>query len=456
MSKSPSLFKRLLLGFLCAMLPIWLALLSILLVEQRHSLNDSETRWMRLDADKLLASVRSMPNRPDAIRDVAENVERLQNAYYLNTGMEHRYRVQVWRSGTPIYTSHDLPLTAPAVAKDGAVAMPALAAWNYWVARDPETGLIVRIAQRNGPEMLSSSTLSFYFLPLIVCFPFLLIPAWFVTRHGLRPLGAIVQQIEARSGSELSALAASPYVELSPLVESVNKLLHRLSQRLLREKEFLANAAHELKTPLAIIQLNSDALLGANDTARRQTAHAGLGEGLARATHTVHQLIALARSEADATTDAAQPLNLAELLRDRMVQVVQLALRRGIEIELQAPESCVLSLHRESMASLIDNLLDNAIKYSPQNSRVSVSLKSGTDEHGVQMCISDAGPGIPPALRRKVFERFSRVPGQDQSGSGLGLAIAELAAQRNDAAIVLETGALGVGLLARVEFDIHD
>jgi signal transduction histidine kinase len=455
MSKGPSLFKRLLLGFLCVMLPVWLALLGIFLVEQSHSSNDMETRWMRLDADKVLASVRSMADRPDAIRDAAENIERLQNAYYLNTSMEHRYRVQVWRGGTPIYTSHDLSLTAPAVATDGTVSMPGVAAWNYWVARDPATGLIVRIAQRNGPKVLSSSILSFYFLPLIVCFPFLMIPAWFVTRHGLRPLAVIVQQIEARSGSELSALVASPYVELAPLVESVNMLLHRLSQRLLREKEFLADAAHELKTPLAIVQLNSDALLAANDAARRQAAHTGLAEGLARATHTVHQLIALARSEADASTDAAHPLDLAELLRDRMVQVVQLALRHGIEIELQAPESCMLNLHRESMASLIDNLLDNAIKYSPQNSRVSVSLKSGADGNGVQLCVSDAGPGIPIALRRKVFERFSRVPGQDQSGSGLGLAIAELAAQRNGATIVLETGTDGVGLLARVEFDVQ-
>ena len=455
MSKSPSLFKRLLLGFLCVMLTVWLGLVTIFLVQQRHSSNDSETRWMQMDADKLLASVRAMSNLPDAIRDAAENNERLQNAYYLTTGMEHQYRVQVWRSGTPIYTSHDLPLTAPVVATDGTVAMPSVAAWNYWIARDPETGLIVRIAQRNGPEMFSSSILSFYFLPLIVCFPFLMIPAWFVTRHGLRPLGVIIQQIEARSGSELSALAASPYVELSPLVDSVNKLLYRLSQRLLREKEFLADAAHELKTPLAIIQLNSDALLGAHDATRRQTAHTGLAEGLARATHTVHQLMALARSEADATTDAAQSLDLVELLRDRMIQVVQLALRRGVEIELQAPESCVLNLHRESMASLIDNLLDNAIKYSPQDSRVSVSLKPRTDEHGVQLCVGDAGPGIPPALRRKVFERFSRVPGQDQSGSGLGLAIAELAARRNGATIVLETGSYGVGLLARVEFDVQ-
>jgi two-component system sensor histidine kinase QseC len=123
---------------------------------------------------------------------------------------------------------------------------------------------------------------------------------------------------------------------------------------------------------------------------------------------------------------------------------------RGIDIELQAPQSVELPLHRESMASLIDNLVDNAVKYSPQNGKIMVSLVN--EESGIRLTVSDEGPGIPEALREKAFERFYRIPDQEQDGSGLGLAIAGRAAVINHAVIHLDAGPGGTGLAAVVEF----
>jgi len=165
----------------------------------------------------------------------------------------------------------------------------------------------------------------------------------------------------------------------------------------------------------------------------------------------VHQLLALARSGADRDNAALQEMDLVELVCDRLALAGQLARPRGIEIELHAPQRCMLPLHRESMASLVDNLVSNAVKYSHDGGRVSVCI---VEEAGrVSLIVGDQGPGIPAELHAKVFERFFRLPGQDQPGSGLGLAIAERAALRNRGGIALSAGANGMGLRVTLVFE---
>jgi two-component system sensor histidine kinase QseC len=301
-----------------------------------------------------------------------------------------------------------------------------------------------------GEWLLQVSSIGYYLEPLLFSLPLLLIPAFFIIRVGLRPLKTIVGEIEERSATDLSPLAPSPYRELSSLVTSVNRLMERLTERLEREKEFLLDAAHELKTPLSIIQVNADSLNNSLTPQRQQEATEGLRQGVGRATHTVHQLLALARSDSDRDNADLQDIDLVELVRDRMAQAVQLATLRGIELELHSPEACHLPLNRESMASLLDNVISNAIKYSPSDSPVLVSVKQA--EGKVELTVADQGPGIPPELRQKVFERFFRLPGQDQPGSGLGLAIAERAASRNNGKISLCAGERGAGLTVVVEF----
>ena len=139
-----------------------------------------------------------------------------------------------------------------------------------------------------------------------------------------------------------------------------------------------------------------------------------------------------------------------QLVADRLALAGQLAATRGIELELLAPDSCALPLHLESMASLIDNLVSNAIKYSPQGGRVTIVI--ARDGQGVCLSVADQGPGIAPDMQRKVFERFFRLPDQDQPGSGLGLAIAERAAARNQGRIELANREDGPGLCVRVHF----
>jgi two-component system sensor histidine kinase QseC len=137
-------------------------------------------------------------------------------------------------------------------------------------------------------------------------------------------------------------------------------------------------------------------------------------------------------------------------VRGRLASAAPLALQRGIDIEFQSEASCGMPMHLESMAALLDNLISNAIKYSPEAGKIVVRLAAW--EQGYRLTIADQGPGIAPALHQKVFERFYRVPGQEQSGSGLGLAIAERAAERNEGTITLSGGADGRGLIVTVDF----
>lgn len=323
--------------------------------------------------------------------------------------------------------------------------------WLFTEQRDAASGLAVRRWQeRPGDWHFSLDGLSYYARPLLYALPLLVLPLWLLFRLGFAPLQRIGAQISARSAQDLTPLPPTQYVELAPLVGAVNSLMARLQQRLDREHEFLADAAHELKTPLAVIQLSSEALEQPG-TPAYQEARERLRLGVQRATHTVHQLLALARSGADSLDMSKGQHDLVDLVRERIALASGLAVQRHIELELDAPEQLSLWLNRESICSLVDNLVDNAIKYSPQGAQVLVQLQA--DGASVLLRVSDQGPGIAAAQRERVFERFVRLPdaqGQPCHGSGLGLTIVERAAAQHGATVQLRDGPGGRGLTVEV------
>lgn len=326
--------------------------------------------------------------------------------------------------------------------------------WLYTEVRDATRELVVRRWQeRPGDWHFSLAGLSYYARPLLYGLPLIALPLWLLFRLGFAPLKRIGAQISARSAQDLTPLPATRYVELAPLVNAVNSLMARLQQRLDREHEFLADAAHELKTPLAVIQLSSEGL-DQPDLRARDEARERLRLGVQRATHTVHQLLALARSGADALDLSKARHDLVDLVRERIALASGLAVKRRIELELVAPDELVLWLNRESLCSLVDNLVDNAIKYSPAGGHVVATLAEEDGAEGaVTLTVSDQGPGIPAELRERVFERFVRLQGdQDCHGSGLGLTIVERAAAQHGATVDLLDGPLGQGLTVKVSF----
>jgi two-component system, OmpR family, sensor kinase len=451
MTAQRSLFRRLLGGFLVVMLPIWLGVVGLAVYETkvlhaRHTAAENRG-WSR----QILLNLRSVAHDPAEVVRVATQVEKLR--YDMLREVDYWPKpvmLQVWLHGERIYQSEGgLPGGLAPPGPDSPALGPE---WSVDTERDAATGLVVRRdAMHDTSWLLTGSGAAYYLAPLLYSLPFVLVPAWFIVRRGLHPLREMVAAIEQRSGSELHPLPPSGYRELAPLAASVNRLMQRLTERVERDKEFLTDAAHELKTPLSVIQANAHLLLNHRDNpARQQEAGQGLRQGVARATHTVHQLLALERARHDSEAGALQPLDLAHLLRERLAHAAPLAMQRDVELELDTPDRCTLPLHRESIVALLDNIVGNAIKYSPDGGRVRVSLEA----RGAPplLAILDEGPGIAPELRAKVFERFYRIPGQLQAGSGLGLAIAERAARRNGANIELHDGDGGRGLRVQVRF----
>jgi two-component system sensor histidine kinase QseC len=449
MNKPSSLFRRLMLGFTGVITLVALAGFTYVAVEAKITQRARTASENAAHAREVLLHLREIAGEPVRMQNAAAALEAVRLAMFRDLDYHSRVRLRVWRHGALIYNS--LPALPDQLPAPGSAAARDSNAWVSAVQRDDASGLIVeRSHEIDDKWMQSFSGVSFLLSSTIFSLPLLLLPAWLIIGIGLRPLRSIAEQIEARAVSDLTALPESKYRELSPLVDAINRLMMRLSARIEHEHEFLTDAAHELKTPLAAIQINAHLLLSrsaAGQPGPSAEAEQGLRDGVARATHMVHQLLAFERARAE---PGSEPLPLTELggfVRGRMAAAAPLGLQRGVELEFQSAQECPMAVHVESMAALLDNLISNAVKYSPENGRVVVRLEDG------RLTISDQGPGIAPALQQKVFERFYRVPGQEQSGSGLGLAIAERAAERNGGRITLDSD--GAGLTVTVDFTPH-
>jgi two-component system OmpR family sensor kinase len=450
MLRKSSLFRRLMLGFSCVILSV--ALIGLLYVFAEAKLTQRNRTFFenKAYAADMLMHLKDISNDPAQMHAALQSTEsvRLQLANELQ--YHSHVRVRVWQHGRLMYNSQPaLPEHLPALATADKYG------WVRALEQDAKSGIMVERQHEIDDEwMLTKWGVSFLLSSTIFSLPLMLIPAWLIVGLGLRPLNSIAGAIAQRSDADLTALPESKYRELSPLVDAINQLMHRLSQRIEREHEFLTDAAHELKTPLAAIQINAHVLLNrcAQEVAERAAAPAeGLRNGVARATHTVHQLLAFERAQSEpSSVDECPVTDVAEFVRERLAVAAPLAMQRNIDIEFSADTDVCMPLHLESMAAVVDNLISNAVKYSPQDGKIVVRL-ARTDARA-RLSIADQGPGIEASLREKVFERFYRVPGQHQMGSGLGLAIAERGAARNGGVIVLSEGEHGDGLTAAIEF----
>jgi two-component system sensor histidine kinase QseC len=448
MSSQSSLFRRLMLGFSAVILSVALLGLLYVFFDAKFTQRSRTFSENKSHSATILRHLTDISTDPARMVAALGTIESLRQNLFKELDYHSRVRVRVWQRGRLLYNSQ------PALP-DHLPDTPTLDdyAWVRWVQSDKPSGIVVERQHEVDDEwMLTKWGINFLLSSPIFSLPLLLIPAWLIIGIGLRPLRSIAGAIEQRSDADLTPLPASKYRELSPLVVAINQLMAQLSARIQREHEFLTDAAHELKTPLAAIQINAHVLLSRSGDAERMAAPAaGLRSGVARATHTVHQLLALERTRAEPALDDQCPsTDVSEFVRERLAAMAHLALQQNIDIEFVSEIAIVLPLHLESMAAAVDNLISNAIKYSPANGKIHVRLTALGE--GVRLAIADQGPGIEAALREKVFERFYRVPGQAQLGTGRGLAIAERGAARNGGVIVLADGAQGSGLCAAIEF----
>jgi two-component system OmpR family sensor kinase len=283
--------------------------------------------------------------------------------------------------------------------------------------------------------------------------PILGLLVWFAVGHALEPLQRLAGSVKARRLGALEPLPLGHLPdEVQPLVGALNDLLGRLTGALERERAFMADAAHELRTPLTALHLQLGALARAGTDRERAEAMQRLSAGVQRSIRLVEQLLSLARQEPRAEL-ARSALALDELAREGVAELVPLADARGIDLGIAGAQAALIRGERESIATLIRNLVDNAVRYTPAGGRVDVSVMGpAAPGQPVVLTVTDDGPGIAPEERARVFDRFYRQPGAQVPGSGLGLAIVKAIADSHGADIVLGESEGGKGLSVSVSF----
>ncbi len=449
----PSLMRRLLLAQMGVVALLWTMAVALLLYD---SYDDPEL----LKFDKIFQTValiaKNTADRPDRQQEtIAAFDAALQHAVADGDGHADSSPVlQVWQSDRLIYRS---TAAAPIILNTRLNRIETVnAGGREWRARtlaSPDGDIRVMLAE---PSVwrLTVTVLSrgYYLLPLVISLPFLVFPAWLSVRLALRPWRRVSQETAERGPADLTPLSyMPPHKELQPLVLGINSLLQRVRESTSRERSLIADAAHELRTPLAAMRVNVEALKEQSTDDGQRELMDNLLRSNDRAARLVGQLLQLMRS--DAVSDSALPamLSFDGLVQDRLAMIESLASARGVELELECEDSVPVLGERESLVSMIDNLIDNAIKYSPSGGRVVVHV-SRDGAHAL-LTVADQGPGVPPALRERVFDRFFRSPDQSQSGSGLGLAIVKAVVDRHGGEATLGAAVSG-GLLATVRLPL--
>ncbi|CAN5181153.1 ATP-binding protein [soil metagenome] len=359
--------------------------------------------------------------------------------------------VQIWTSkGVVLYVSHPAAFVPDRAVLGFSNLDAGGKLWRVYSMTAQDR--IIQVAQpfelRRGRAVNAAFQSLF---PLLAFAPIMALLISGLIASSLLPVRRVAEEVSQRDARMLDPISeAGVPDEVQPLVGSLNSLLIRLKDAFSQQRAFVADAAHELRSPLTALKLQLQLLERAQGESERKLALAKLHEGVDRASHLIEQLIAAARSDPNDTTQAFQLVDLAELARHVIADLFMLAQSRKITIELDAPERLMLSGDPGGLRILLRNLLDNAIRYTPTDGRIHTALAVADGK--VVLRVEDSGPGIPEAERDKVFERFYRREPNDQIGSGLGLSIVRNIAGQHGAHIELGTSEQLGGLKFAVVF----
>ncbi len=352
--------------------------------------------------------------------------------------------VQIWSAdGSKIYLSHTrsrarLPERATLGFSD---VVTGGERWRVYstLAR----GRVIQVGQPfEVRERIAAAAALRSLTPLLFFAPLVALAIWWLVGKSLVPVEQIATELRRRDANRLDPVPEGNIpAEVEPMVNSLNGLLGRLRSSFAAQRAFVADAAHELRTPIAALKLQAGLMARARDDHARAEALCELNAGIDRSAHLVDQLLTLARSEPQARSTPDERIDLARVARAVVAEMTPLALDRGSTIEFDAPDSLVLRGDANALHSLLRNLVDNALRHTPAGSRVVLGID--VDGDFARMSVDDDGPGIAPEERDRVFDRFyGRTAGGD-AGSGLGLAIAKAVIDRHAGRIELDRSPLG-------------
>ena len=447
MIRSPrSLQGRLLVLVLCVVVIVWLATAVLTWFDARHELDEL------LDGHLAQAAALLVVQQAQEIEDDNQG---------LDAPTLHRYApkvaFQVFLEGRLAMRSANAPV-APMVEagkhfKSGFETVQiAGMAWRVFAAHDAERDVQVYVGeQTSSRDAILWAVLRSTLWPMLVALPLLALAVWWAVYRGVQSIRRLGRALAKRQPQALDPVTLSHAPsEMMPMIASLNSLFERIGQLLESERRFTADAAHELRTPIAAIRMQAQVAMLEADEALRKHALQGTLEGCDRATRLVEQLLSLSRLEAvDAPVMAA--VDLRALAQRVVAELAPKAIGKQQTLEFEGDQPCSIPGNETLLAVLVRNLVDNAVRYSPPAARIKVALAQQNGQ--VVLSVEDSGPGLNDADRQRLGERFFRVTGSLESGSGLGWSIVRRIAAVHRLELQAGRSAQLGGLAVRVIYD---
>ncbi|MBS1130373.1 MAG: ATP-binding region, ATPase-like:Histidine kinase, region:Histidine kinase N-terminal [Proteobacteria bacterium] len=436
-----SLRRRLLGLLLGGVAAAWLVTMVFSYIDAHHEVDELFDAQLAQAAQTLLALAGH--DEGDDISDLGDAAHKYQR----------RLRCQIWRAdGKLLMRSNNAPQTPLTTAIGFSETRGEEGHWRHFSQWNEDHSLQVQVSENHHirDELIGHIAWRLLF-PALFGLPLIGLWVWLATRHGFASLDGIARQIASRDPQQLQPVhpAAAPE-EIRTLLESLNGLFQRVEHTLESERRFTADAAHELRTPLAALHAQLQVAQRARDEDERNRSLSQLQSGLTRAVHLVDQMLQLARLDPESSLPDPQAVDLATLAESVCADLGPQILAKNLDFDLEAPPEALVTGQAEWLRVLIRNLVDNAVRYTPEGGQVRVAIR--LNGNTIDLSVSDSGPGIPVEERESVLRRFHRLNQGSQPGSGLGLAIVARIAELHGATLCLDTTPITKGLDVGVQF----
>ncbi len=425
--REASLQWRLTLSLLVATGLVWVVVLALTWQETQHELTELLDAHLAQTASILVAQAGDGHDDDFTVAPVLHKYQ-------------PRVAFQVWHEGLLMSRSSMAPEQPMApLGKDGVSDQQLQGkSWRVFHAQGHKNDIQVLVAEvQSARNDILNAGLRSAMAPLLMALPMLALLVWWAVFQALKPLRQVSQSVSQRQPQALQPLTSTDIPsEVRPLVDALNRLFEKVAAQIESERRFTADAAHELRTPIAAIRMHAQVTQGAESPVDRANALASVLSGCDRASHLIGQLLELARLDAEFSADPSHPAcDAVAETRDIMAVLGPEALARGQSLSLQAPDRLMLAMPVGLIGVLVRNLVDNALRYSPDGAQVRVLWQGGLQP---RLDVEDGGPGLSAADLARLGDRFFRGVGRAAQGSGLGWSIVRRLAQRHH--LVVDVG----------------
>lgn len=443
----PSIRRRLLTILLSVITLVWLITMLESYHETQHEAEELFDAQLAQSARTLLAVAGHEITELEGIPDVA-HIHFLPKSGDDDDAYEYEYKLayQLWvqPQNKLILRSYMAPEAPLSMQADGySTATIDGKPWRIFSLTDEKSGFQIKMGESMEiREELSDEIAERMVVPMLIALPLLALMIFIGIQRGLQPLQRLAQAISRRAPGHLQRVESRDTPsEIEPIINALNQLFERVELSLENERRFTADAAHELRTPLAALKVQAQVAQRSRDDAERGRALSQLSSGIDRTAHLVEQLLTLARLDPQSARERFHPLALRPVAETILADLEPTAGNKRIALQLHCDNSPTILGEENAITIALRNLVDNAIRYTPAGGAVEVTIEEQDEK--VLLGVADSGPGIAKEEREKIFNRFYRLAGQEVEGSGLGLSIVQRVVELHGAGIALKDSPLG-------------